>query len=213
MNKFVIRSINNVLVVFLFSFLFATEYSYQNNANSKLWLEGDSTMHRFESFATALDVQLTIVNVDTNIKLEKKNPISFLKAKAPISLKISMPVNKLISPTLGLDGNLWGTLKADKYPNIKFELKDYSVGGTFVSGNETIYKVQTSGLLTIAGEQKVITMDGELRADSQSIWIEGKKRILMTDFNIKPPSILFVVNVNNEIDIFYKLQLDCTSVK
>ena len=143
------------------------------------------------------------------VKLSPQEKIvKHIKMQQPVSLNIFIPVKKLISPTMGLDGPLYGAMMADKYPTITFELQNYQYSGESPTANGTILSIKASGLLNLAKEIKQITLNAKVTVLNSKILVEGDTSLLMTDFGISPPSILFFVNVENEAKVFYQLKLE-----
>jgi polyisoprenoid-binding protein YceI len=91
-------------------------------------------------------------------------------------------------------------LKADKNPAITWKLSSYRVDGT---------AVVMEGTLTIAGKENPIELRGNGAADNGTITLKGTKLLKMTDFGVKPPSLMFgTMKVGNPVTVSFDLVLN-----
>ena len=70
--------------------------------------------------------------------------------------------------------------------------------------NEINYDI--SGLLTLNGISKDIIVKSDIGEEKSNILLNGKFSFNLTDFNLEPPSMLFL-KVRDQIDITYKIYL------
>jgi polyisoprenoid-binding protein YceI len=159
--------------------------------SSKLWLEGDSTLHPFSSTATALSVSFL---------LEAPGPVTAaLGAKAPARVTVTVPVASLKSAHEGLDKNLRKALKADKNPAIVFELRSYALKGE---------AVEAEGELAIAGQRRAAVLSSRWEARDGKLFLEGSQALKMTDFGVAPPSMFMgAVKTKDEVTVRWRLEL------
>ncbi|MBT8324059.1 MAG: YceI family protein, partial [Winogradskyella sp.] len=67
------------------------------------------------------------------------------------------------------------------------------------------YTISVNGTLTVTGVSKNVDLNLEVIIEGDLIKINGKKDILMTDFEIDPPkALLGTIKTGNEITITYK---------
>jgi polyisoprenoid-binding protein YceI len=161
---------------------------------SKVWLEGDSTLHPFTSVSKEFKVDLT-VGQGTPQTLA-----AGLAAKAPAAMTVTIPVKSLKSDKKGLDKNLYKALEAEKSPDIVYVMSGY----TLADG-----KVQTKGTLSVAGKTKEQALTGTLSlADGKAV-VDGEQPLLMTDFGIKPPSMMLgAVKTKDQVLVKFHLELE-----
>jgi hypothetical protein len=166
---------------------------------SFLYLEGDSTLHKYQMNARSL-LGSAVVNIPAGGDL-----LNALKAGKVASMVLTVPVKDLKSRESGLDDNAYKALNLKENPEIKFVLKN----ATLKSGKETgIYTLVVKGNLTIAGVTVPIVLSGDAIIKGNKIEFKGIKKLKMSDFKITPPSISLLVasiNTTDEITIHYDI--------
>jgi polyisoprenoid-binding protein YceI len=159
--------------------------------SSTLWIEGDSTLHPYSSTSTALAVAFS---------LEAPGEASAaLAAKAPARMTVTVPVESLKSAHSGLDKNLRKTLKASEHPAITFTLRSYKVEGA---------NVTAEGELSVAGKPRAVLLTSRLEARGGALFVEGSQPLKMTDFGIKPPTMMLgAVKTSDDVTVRWRLEL------
>ena len=154
---------------------------------SRVWLEGDSTLHPFASTAAAVEFALTLDSAKPFAEAAKEG--------APAKLSLKIPVAALKSAHKGLDENLQKALDAKKNPDIVFLASHYAVEGD---------KISVTGELTVAGTTKERTVVGVLGPKG----LDGSHELKMTDFGVKPPKLMLgAVKVADKILVRFHLEL------
>ena len=123
--------------------------------------------------------------------------------KSLSSLNFSVNTKSLKSEHSSMDGRTYKTLKADDFPKITFKLTTANI--TPVKQHK--FTVKATGVLTIAGTAKSITMlvNGEVKDDGSIVCI-GQQKLKLTDFNIQPPSFMLgAMKVDNDLTIDFNL--------
>ncbi len=92
---------------------------------------------------------------------------------------------------------MYKLLNVDKFETISFDIKN-------IIKNENNYDI--SGLLTLNGISKDIIVKSDISEEKSNILLNGKFSFNLTDFNLEPPSMLFL-KVRDQIDITYKIYL------
>ncbi len=161
--------------------------------DSKLWIEGNSTLHAWS--ATATQLRLTG---------------SAKPAEAPMrwnftALTVTVPVRGLKSGTEGLDKNMYEDLKAARYPEITFRLKSCQPAGE--RGAEGI-PVRVEGWLSIAGVEKLVSFSATWESAGQRIRVRGTAELNMTDFGIKPRTFMVVMKVDNRVVVHFDVVME-----
>lgn len=119
------------------------------------------------------------------------------------SLTVTLPIHNLKSEHDGMNDNAYDALKADKNPNITFQLKSATI--TPSGGNK--YQIAALGSLTIAGVSKATTLNtvAVLNADG-SISCSGSVPLKLSDFNIDRPSFMLgTMKVGDALTLNYAL--------
>ena len=155
---------------------------------SRLWLEGTSTVRSFKCTASKLTV-----SVATN---PNGSPDELVK-----SASVSVPVESLDCANDTMNGHMRKALKADANPTISWKMNSYRVSGTTVVMN---------GLLTIAGKQNEIEITGSGVAEPNgTIRIKGSKEFNMTQYGVKPPSLMMgTMKVRDPVKVSFDLVLN-----
>ena len=165
---------------------------------SELTFEGTSTMHAFHCKTTKLNVTVNVDPAYMEGKLSKLNrPLR--------TVDVVIPVKSLTCGSSGLEKNMFKTLKADKYPEIRYQLSTCEVASATDDG----VTLQAIGTLTIAGQQKTIEMLVKSnRGAAGNATATGTQAILMTDFGIKPPVFMLgTLKTGNKITVSFKLNM------
>lgn len=160
---------------------------------SRLWIEGDSTLHKWESHATVVDAAASI---------EAPSFQAGLASQAPAKLTLTVPVESMKSEHEGLDKNLRKALKAKKFPDVVFTMSGYKAdpkAGT----------VAAQGELTVAGVTKAETITAAYKNEGDKLVLDGQQPLLMTDFGVKPPTAMMgTIKSDNRLTVKFHLELE-----
>jgi polyisoprenoid-binding protein YceI len=169
---------------------------------SRLWLEGDSTLHPYKTQAT---------QVDATAELDAAFPAGAAAARAAITgggmknLSVSVPVASLKSGESGLDKNLEKALKQDAAPVIRFTVVDYKTEEAKDGG----LVVKARGRLAMAGVEKEVFVEATCRFAPGVVEVTGAKDLLMSDFGIKPPVLMFgAIKTADKVVVHFDLKLN-----
>jgi hypothetical protein len=163
-------------------------------SGSKVWLEGDSTLHPYSSVSREFKVEMKVAEGTP------KSLAEGIQARAPAAMTVTIPVKSLKSDKKGLDKNLYKALDAEKNPDIVYVLTGYEVAEG---------KVTTSGTLTVAGKTKDQPLTGTLSLKDGRAVVDGEQPLLMTDFGVKPPKMMLgAVKTQDKIVVKFHLELD-----
>ena len=147
---------------------------------SKLWVDGTSTVRAYSCKATNL--QGTVASAGSASSLA----IAELQ-KAVRTVDVSVPVQSLECGNGTMNGHLRNALKAEQNPTIKFRVAQYDV----VPGGANDGTVKLKGNLTIAGQEKPVTIDASVATDAAgALRVKGSKEILMSEFGVRPPTLM-----------------------
>jgi polyisoprenoid-binding protein YceI len=150
---------------------------------SKLWLEGDSTLHKFSINATKVEVTAELAGT---LAAGSPDARAAVAGGALKTLRVSVPVAGLKSGESGLDKNLEKALKQDAAPVIRFTLVDYQAE----EAKDGSLLVKAHGRLVIAGVEKDAVVEASCRFGPGEVEVTGAKEVLMSDFGVKPPVLM-----------------------
>jgi hypothetical protein len=96
----------------------------------------------------------------------------------------TIPVVSLTSPDKGVAEHIHEALKADTYPNIRFQLRSIQPA---VPGVPGFVRLRGDGTLTVAGVERDVTLNIKVMRAGDWLLVDGNTDLLMTDFGVKPP--------------------------
>jgi len=96
-----------------------------------------------------------------------------------------------------MDSNAHKTLESEKFPEIRFSMKSYTLAGTSVTAQ---------GDLTIHGQTKAVTLTAQAVAAGDGLKVSGKYPLLQTDYGVQPFGI-WPMKVGNQVTIDYDFKL------
>jgi hypothetical protein len=170
---------------------------------SILWLEGDSTLHKYRLNANQLQVisRMEMEGAGGGAGLEA------LAAKGGLkSLEVSVAVLGLTSGESGLDENMRKALSAGQYHEIRFRMDSYQSQPGAEAG---ALALRIKGRLQIAAVEKPIEIDAVAVTDGQAMHVTGTKELLMTDYGVKPPKFMLgAMSVRDPVTVHLDLRLE-----
>ena len=170
----------------------AAQVAFQAKAVT-ISLTGTSTLHDWE-MKTATGSSEAAFTVDATDKIVSISKLSF-----------TLPVATLKSEHTMMDNNTYKALNTDKNPNISFVL----TSGTVTPTGGDNYQLNCVGKLTIAGTVKEtdLVAVGKYNPADKSFTVTGVKKMKMTDYNVKPPTVMLgAIKTGNDIAISYNLK-------
>jgi polyisoprenoid-binding protein YceI len=120
--------------------------------------------------------------------------------------ELTIPVQNLKSGESGLDKNMYKSLKVKESPEITFKLMRYEVHRSTTIPSVT--QISASGTLQVAGHERTIELQGLITPEPKGLHLEGEYPLLMTDFGIKPPTLMMgAIKVKDRVVIHFDLHL------
>jgi len=172
---------------------------------SVLWLEGTSTMHDYESRSKEVAVEF-VRGAGVAQPTDAAGLMALIRSSEVLEVRVQVPVASLRSEKDGLDKNLRKAMKADKHPSVRFVLNKYSIAPEAAKGDTVA--IQAEGLLTVAGQERPISLAARAYPAAQGVWLEGSEKLLMSEYGIKPPKMfLGTLKVHDPITVHYRLFL------
>lgn len=171
----------------------------QLEQGSELTLEGTSTIHEYRCKTTQINA---FIDVDPAYQTKDLKSITH-----PITnVRVVIPVKSLTCGNKKLEENMFKALKADENPTITYVLSGYDVLKPTASADS--FDASTTGMLTISGTQKPVEIKiTATRKDDGVATATGERSLLMTDFGVKPPTLMFgALRVANQITVKFNLK-------
>ena len=154
--------------------------------DSRLWLEGTSSVKSYKCAAAKLDVDV--------FGEPTAPPTEVVK-----SASLTVAVAQLDCGNKTMNEHMRKALKADKNPLISWKMISYEVQGASVT---------VDGKLTIAGKENAIQLKGTGTADNGVIRFKGSKQFKMTEYGVKPPTLMLgTMKVGDPVTVSFDLVL------
>ncbi|MEX2457268.1 MAG: YceI family protein [Balneolaceae bacterium] len=166
-----------------------------NDEQSHLWIEGKSNVNSFSCDAN----QYELNSQRLAPALETETPTT-----ENLQVEISIQVKGFDCGKKRMNRDLLDALKADQYDSIHYEYQ--STEDVEYDEESDIYRIIINGILTVAGQSNNIqlSMNGYLM--DENIRAKGKTEIIMTNYNVEPPTAMFgLVRVNNTLTVHFDL--------
>lgn len=154
--------------------------------DSRLWLEGTSSVKSYKCAAAQLDVSA--------FGEPTAPPAQIVK-----SASLTVAVAQLDCGNKTMNEHMRKALKSDKNPQISWRMTSYEVQGS---------SVIVDGKLTIAGKENAIQLKGTGTADNGIVRFKGSKQFNMTEYGVKPPSLMLgTMKVRDPVTVSFDLVL------
>jgi len=160
--------------------LIAQDLQFNLASINEFKIEGDSNVRKWDANINQADGQL-LFSMDEEFSVDRLEPEHFR------SLNITIPVSSISSGNNVLTNNIHNNLKKDEFPEITFTLNE-AIDVVLRDGRTVITAI---GTIEAAGANHRATMNVEtVQEGEQSIRFTGAKDMLMTDFDIDPPTAM-----------------------
>ena len=161
-----------ILIVILLTFLFAATAAGQKRAtmapDSRLWIDGSSTVNKFTCEAGTMVGEASLNGGDTDAS-------------------VVIPVEGFDCGKSRMNRDFYAALKSEEHPRIVFELVD----ARFSAAEDAVYAVTVVGRLTIAGVTRSVSLIAEGSGHGDDGYrVKGRLPLSMTDFDVEPPTAL-----------------------
>src|SRR5829696_1142445 len=162
---------------------------------SRLWVDGTSTVRSFSCKATEVDAQVD----------GAPDAIAQVTAgeKGVSAVRVRVESAKLECGNGTMNDHMRKALKADANPVIDFQLSDYEMsrGADGVTGT-------LNGTLSLGGVKKTIAIPATGKSEGGALRVTGSYPLKMTDYGLKPPTLMFGrIKVGQTVTVKYDLLL------
>lgn len=180
---------------------------FASRPESRLYLSGDSTLHKFQSVAHGL---VAVAEMKGDLRSGDLAAMRSAIFNGKMSgFIVQVPVLRLKSDHDGLDENLQKALKATENPEITFKMTSYEA---YSAGEDTRIMIQAQGLLRVAGKERKTMIQGIVNLTGDSFTITGSKELFMSEFDVHPP-VLFIGTVKTADKVIIHFNLKMTPLR
>ena len=160
-----------------FSILFSTDYRVDN---SKVTYFGDHYLHKWKGSTSDI-----------------RGDVQYDESKRHYNCSVVIPISTFSSGNDSRDSNMLIYCKAFDFPNIRFNSKSIQINTN---------SLDIEGTIEFAGKTKEIKTIAQLKTlEDDQFSIEGEFGIMLSEFDIKRPSLLFV-KMEDLVLIKYSIQ-------
>jgi len=166
-------------------------------SQSRLWVDGTSTVRGYSCQAGRIDV---------NVPLDPAAGAGLAGlAQAVQRIELSAPVAQLDCGNATMNDHMRNALKASAHAAISFRMTRLNVTPTAAAQG----RVTLEGRLRIAGEERPVTLTGELaEAADGSLRFRGTHQLQMTLYGVTPPRLMAgTLRVHDPVTVQYDLVL------
>ena len=163
---------------------------------SKIWIEGTSTVKDFKCSSTALQATVD-AGADAVRAVLTGN-------KAVKSVQLVVPVKTLDCSNGTMNGHMLEALKAKEHADITFRMISYELAAADSGEKGTL-----NGVLNINGTDQTIALPVTLTAGAAgTLRVTGKYELNMKDYGVKPPSLMLgTMKVREKVTVNFDLLL------
>jgi YceI-like domain len=162
---------------------------------SKLWVEGGSSI---KAWSCKAEVVNAVVEAAPNAVAQVASGEKGVRA-----VKVNVPSEKMDCGNGTMNEHMKKALKVSEFPAIEFKLSNYDIarGAEGVTGT-------LNGSLTLGGVTKPISIPATGKSESGALRVDGSYEFKMTDFDIKPPTLMFGrIKVRETVTVKFDLLL------
>ena len=163
---------------------------------SKVWVEGSSTIRSWS--CKAADVNAVVEATGANAVLQL-----LTGDKAVKSVDVTIASEKLDCSNGTMNDHMRTALKVGDFPTIEFKVATYDLAHSAVGIAGTML-----GTLTLGGVKKPIAVAATGTAEGGALHIVGSYDLKMTDYDLKPPTLMFGrIKVGETVTVKFDLLL------
>jgi polyisoprenoid-binding protein YceI len=164
---------------------------------SRLWVEGTSTVRGFECKATSFQA---------HVEAAGPTAVSAVLAgeRGVSGVELTVPVAQMDCGNGTMNDHMRKALKATEHPEIVFHLSSYDLAKAAEGVQATI-----NGTLSLGGVEKPIVVNAEVKEGADgALHVEGVHEVMMKEYGLKPPSLMMgTMKVNERVKVRFDLLL------
>lgn len=163
---------------------------------SRLWIDGTSTIRSFTCKAGE-------VNAVVEVNGANAIPGLLTGEKGVKAVQVTVPAEKLDCGNGTMNDHMRNALKVAENPTIAFNLTNYDVTKSSDGISGTI-----NGTLDLGGVKKPISLQASGVSEGGMLHVNGVYELRMTDYGLKPPSLMFGrIKVGETVKVGFDLLL------
>ena len=162
---------------------------------SKLWVDGTSTMRKWTCRSTEMDAVVD----------GAPNAVAQVAAgeKGVRAVRVRVQSGKMECGNGTMNEHMKKALKVDGNPTIDFKLSSYDVNKAASGVTGTL-----TGTLTLGGVQKTVAIPAEAKSVDGVLHVTGEYPLKMTEYDLKPPKLMFGrIKVGETVTVHFDLLL------
>lgn len=173
-------------------------YRLTASPDSRLWVDGTSTLRDFSCEAGRMDVTVVLGSPPSGLDASEV-------AGAVEDASAAVPALRLDCGNDTMNKHMRNALKVEYVSTIRFRLARHAVAAA--AGDSAT--VEMSGNLTLAGVERALPLVVTLRRESgDTLRVTGGVDLDMTDFDVEPPSLFFgTLNVGRRVEVLFDVLL------
>jgi hypothetical protein len=204
----IMKRLLTITLLFVFTLSLTQLSSAQSNTIEMTLQEGHEMMIDGTSNVRDWDARVKTINSTVVMNQFDMSDLSSLTADHFETLEFSMPVEDIEAESGKLTSNIHKYLHEKDHPMITFNLS--TIDSISVDGNTAT--INATGTINAAGVDKETSMTVQATFENGNVTFSGTQPLLMTDFNVDPPTALFgTIRAKDEIDIVYSLTFTSSS--
>jgi len=165
---------------------------------SRLWIEGTSTVRDYQCEATRIEGALELDAAAPSIAvMDLQNSVR--------AVRLTIPVADLDCRNGTMNGHMRKALDAEAAPEISYRLTGHEID---VQANGDALAT-LHGELTIAGTTRPLTMGAIVTPGPDgTLKVQGSQEIVMTEYNVKPPKLMLgALKVDPRVMVHFEMVL------
>ena len=163
---------------------------------SRLWIDGTSTIRSFTCKAAE-------VNAVVEVNGANVIPSLLTGEKGVKAVQVTVPAEKMDCGNGKMNDHMRNALKVSDNPTITFSLTNYDVARNADGISGTI-----NGTLDLGGVKKPISLQATGAPVGDMLHVSGVYELRMTDYGLKPPSLMFGrIKVGETVKVGFDLLL------
>lgn len=178
-------------------------------AKAQTYTVTDASKMTIYGSANVTDWDAEVKTISGQVVIRNPGQTDWSEADASWFERVEMefPVKDIDSDSRRMNNNMYYYLKEDEHPEITYRVIEVREVAT--ADNPGIL-LTVRGVITAAGVGKEIIHDVEIRkSESGGLVVSGSQDLLMTDFDIDPPTAVFgSIRSRDEMTITFELHLE-----
>jgi polyisoprenoid-binding protein YceI len=169
----------------------------QVQPESRLTVSGTSTVRDFQCKATSFAATVEAALPDA--------PAAVVAGRAGIgAVTLTVPVAELDCKNGTMNEHMRKAIKAKEHPEIVFRLDSYDLAPSDSGTRATL-----RGTLRLGGVERPVTMEATATtAPGGALVVAGKHELRMTEYGLKPPSLMLgTMKVNEKVSVGFDIHL------